>query len=103
MPLLQEGNATVTTVAGGYGLAIAYGDGSRALDNGMYDTAYANGTDSTSYIGGGSDNISIANGADSITNVNSMGNFVDATGSWKLCEKPTFPWHWTISVRATRR
>ncbi len=37
MSLLQEGTATATTVAGDYGLAIAYGDGSRALDNGMYE------------------------------------------------------------------
>jgi hypothetical protein len=80
MSLLQEGSATATTVAGGYGLAIAYGDGSRALDNGTYDSAFANGTDSTSYIGGGTGNTSIANGADSITNVNGNSNFVDATG-----------------------
>ncbi len=80
MSLLQEGTASATTVTGNFGLAIAYGDGSRAFDNGMYGDSYANGTDSTSYIGGGTNNISIANGADSITNVNGDNNFVDATG-----------------------
>ena len=63
MSLLQEGNATATTIAGNYGLAIAYGDGSRALDNGMYDSVYANGAGSTSYVGGGTGNVSIADGA----------------------------------------
>ena len=80
MSLLQEGKATATTIAGNYGFAIAYGDGSRALDNGSYDSVYANGTDSTSYVGGGTGNVSVANGADSITNVNGNSNFVDATG-----------------------
>jgi hypothetical protein len=80
MSLLQEGNATASTVAGNFGLAIAYGDGSRALDNGSYDSVYANGTDSTSYVGGGTGNVSIANGADSITNVNGNSNFVEASG-----------------------
>jgi hypothetical protein len=53
MSLLQDGNASATTVSGKYGLAIAYGDGAKATaEGGTGDYALADGTNAETAAGG---------------------------------------------------
>jgi hypothetical protein len=53
MSLVQDGNATATTVSGEYGLAIAYGDGASATaEGGTGDYALADGAGTIAAAGG---------------------------------------------------
>jgi hypothetical protein len=51
-PLVHDGNATATTVSGQFGLAIAYGDGAKAIaEGGTGNYALADGTDALAKAG----------------------------------------------------
>ena len=53
IPLVQDGNATATTLSGEYGLAIAYGDGASATaEGGTGNYALADGTNAEAAAGG---------------------------------------------------
>ncbi|HXO79342.1 MAG TPA: hypothetical protein VN856_05565 [Mycobacterium sp.] len=87
MSLLQDGNASATTVSGEYGLAIAYGDGASATaEGGTGNYALADGTNAEAAAGGAAgstgDNfnsaIDIGNNGDAVSVGNLNGAYAGA-------------------------